>query len=145
MDTVKNNSWPETLYKHYTEEIRFIKKFQWQLIYYIFLLDSGLFYISKNCNLSNSIFKVIVIIIYYICIAGMAIMLLSKIQNSLEMNRKYLFNIGFDHNIAQLIGEKEEVTKKDICPEKDTFYLFIIRITILGSTLFFSLLLLLTN
>lgn len=133
------NDWAIALYKHLTEEIRFIKKQQWQLIYYTFLLESGLYYFSKNCKI-NSCFSIIVIIILYYFIAHLSINLLDNLKNALGLNRKYLFEIKNKYDIGIIIGETENEREEDISPEKDSFYIYIIKCSVYGSTTFYSIL-----
>jgi hypothetical protein len=133
------NDWAIALYKHFTAEIRFIKKQQWQLIYYTFLLESGLYFFSRNGKLKD-LFAIFIIILLYCFIAYLSINLINNLKSSLGLNRKYLFKIKNEFSIGNLIGETQNEREEDISPEKDSFYIDIIKYSIYGSTAFFSIL-----
>lgn len=128
--------WATTLYTNFTHEIRFFKDQQWRVLYFVIILQAGLFiFLRAKCPALSFI---IILTILYLFVTWIGFKAYNNLQKSIDRNRRHLNNLKNHYiTLSNMIGETAQDREEDLAADKDRISEPIFRTAIIAGLIIF--------
>jgi|GEM_PF-4585243 len=128
--------WATTLYTNFAGEIKFFKDQQWRVLYFIIILQAGLFiFLRAKCPALSFL---LLVTIFYLCITWMGFKAYNDLQKSIAKTRRHLNNLKNNYvTLSNMIGETAQDREEDLAADQDHTPKLIFRTGIIASLFIF--------